>query len=108
MNLQIDCEEVEQMQKSLFSEIGSDGLRFIRQDLHIGPKGMMTIAGELIPALFHTTKDNLLIGEELGRGAACVVEQGVYSPLNIPIAIKVTATISSLSTSMINRKDTRL
>jgi len=34
---------------------------------------MMKIGGELIPALFQTTKDNLLVGEELGRGAACVV-----------------------------------
>jgi len=37
INLKIDCEEVEEMEKSIFSEIGTDGLRFIRQDLHISP-----------------------------------------------------------------------
>jgi hypothetical protein len=95
------------MEKSLFSEIGNDGLRFIRQDLHISPEGMMKMGGELIPALFQTTKDNLLIGQELGRGAACVVEQGVYSPLNIPIAIKVTPPQNSPSTSTTNKNDTR-
>lgn len=33
------------MEKSIFSEIGTDGLRFIRQDLHISPEGMMKISG---------------------------------------------------------------
>ena len=37
INLQIDCEEVTEMEKSIFSEIGSDGLRFLRQGIHIGP-----------------------------------------------------------------------
>lgn len=73
INLQIECEEITEMEKSIFSEIGSDGLRFIRQDLHIGPEGLMKISGELIPALLPTSRESLIVGEELGRGAACVV-----------------------------------
>jgi hypothetical protein len=30
LNLKIDCEEISEMEKSIFSEIGSDGLRFLR------------------------------------------------------------------------------
>lgn len=89
INLQINCEEVSEMEKSVFSEIGSDGLRFLRQDLHIGPEGIMKISGELIPSLLPTSKDKMAFGGLLGRGSACVVEQGVYCPLEIPVAIKV-------------------
>ncbi len=107
MNLQIDCEEVTEMEKSVFSEIGSDGLRFLRQDLHIGPEGVMKISGELIPALLPTSKDKLAIGGELGRGSACVVERGVYSPLDIPVAVKVLHARCSQSTCTTSRSDTR-
>ena len=89
MNLQIDCEEVTEMEKSIFSEIGNDGLRFLRHGLHIGPEGTMTITGEVIPALLPTSKGTLEVRDELGRGAACVVERGVYQPLDIQVAIKV-------------------
>ena len=89
INLQIDCEEVTEMEKSIFSEIGNDGLRFLRHGLHIGPEGTMTITGEVIPSLLPTTKTSLSVSEELGRGAACVVEKGLYRPLDIPVAIKV-------------------
>lgn len=50
------------MEKSVFSEIGTDGLRFLRQDLHIGPEGIMKISGELIPALLPTSKEKLIMG----------------------------------------------
>ena len=95
------------MEKSIFSEIGSVGLRFLRQDLHIGPEGIMKINGELIPALLPTSKEKLEFGEVLGRGSACVVEQGVYSPLNIPVAIKVNTEKDSQSTCTTSRSGTR-
>lgn len=37
LNLQIECEGISEMEKSVFSEIGSDGLRFLREGVHIGP-----------------------------------------------------------------------
>lgn len=77
------------MEKSIFSEIGSDGLRFLKEGVHIGPQGVATITGQLIPALLPTSKATLEVGERLGKGAACIVERGVYAPLNIPVAIKV-------------------
>jgi hypothetical protein len=75
-NLQIDCEEISEMEKSIFSEIGNDGLRFLKQDLHISPEGLMTISGNHISALLSTTKNNLVTVNEtiLGKGAACVVK----------------------------------
>jgi hypothetical protein len=35
LNLQIDCEEISEMEKSIYSEIGNDGLRFLKQDIQI-------------------------------------------------------------------------
>ena len=37
LNLQIECEDISEMEKSVFSEIGSDGLRFLKEGVHIGP-----------------------------------------------------------------------
>ena len=89
MNLQIQCEGLSEMEKSIFSQIGADGLRFIKEGIHIGPEGIATITGDLIPTLLPTTKSTLSVGKYLGKGAACVVESGFYAPLNIPVAIKV-------------------
>ena len=76
------------MQKSIFSEIGSDGLRFLKSGVHIGPQGIATITGQLIPNLLQTSKATLHVGQKLGKGAACVVERGIYLPLDISVAIK--------------------
>jgi hypothetical protein len=89
LNLQIECEDISEMEKSIFSEIGNDGLRFLKSGVHIGPQGLASITGHLIPALLPTSKGTLQVGERLGRGAACVVERGIYAPLGIPVAIKV-------------------
>lgn len=89
VNLQIDCEEVSEMEKSIFSEIGSDGLRFLRQDILISTEGIMKISGEPLPWLLPTSKERVSSEGELGRGSACVVERGVYLPLGVPVAIKV-------------------
>lgn len=50
------------MEKSIFSEIGSDGLRFLKNGVHIGPEGIATITGQLIPSLLPTTKNSLHVG----------------------------------------------
>lgn len=73
LNLQIECEGISEMEKSIFSEIGPDGLRFLKYGVHIGPEGLATITGKLIPALLPTSKATLEVGERLGKGAACIV-----------------------------------
>ena len=56
MNLSIDCEEVSEMEASMFSEIGKDGLRFLREDIHVGPEGMTTSSGDHISSLLKINK----------------------------------------------------
>lgn len=44
------------MEQSIFSEIGKDGLRFLREDLHVGVEGMKTMSGENISNLLQINK----------------------------------------------------
>ena len=41
------------------SYLGSDGLRFIKDGIHIGPEGIATITGEHIPVLMPISKNSL-------------------------------------------------
>lgn len=75
MNLQIDCEEISEMEKSIFSEIDAQGLRFLKQDIIISPEGIMHVNGDHISSLLHTNKDTLIASPAvLGRGTACIVQ----------------------------------
>ncbi len=56
MNLSIETNEISDMEKSIYSEIGSDGLRFLKYDIHVGPKGLTTISGDEINVLLPTSK----------------------------------------------------
>ena len=47
------------MEASIFSEIGKDGLRFLREDIHVGPEGMTTISGDHISSLLKINKESL-------------------------------------------------
>lgn len=77
------------METSIFSEIGKDGLRFLREDIHVGPEGITTISGDHISSLLRVNKDSLnLMSKFLGKGASCVVQEAVYVPENINVAIK--------------------
>lgn len=88
-NLSIDCEEVYEMESSIFSEIGRDGLRFLREDIHVGREGITTVSGDHISSLLKVNKDTLTLASKfLGRGASCVVQEAVYVPENISVAIK--------------------
>lgn len=75
INLSIDCEEVYEMEASIYSEIGKDGLRFLREDIHVGPEGITTISGDHISSLLKINRDSLsVVNKVLGRGASCVVQ----------------------------------
>ncbi len=43
-NLNIECEE--NLANSVYSEIGKDGLRFIKDDIKVGKEGLSKISGE--------------------------------------------------------------
>lgn len=89
INLSIDCEEVYEMEASIYSEIGKDGLRFLREDIHVGPEGITTISGDHISSLLKINKDSLsVVNKVLGRGASCVVQEALYLPENKKVAIK--------------------
>ena len=63
------------MEMSIFSEIGKDGLRFLKEDIHIGTYGITTISGNPINALLPTNKQSLLLCDrQLGKGASSTVQ----------------------------------
>jgi hypothetical protein len=75
LNLQIDCEEISDMERSIYSEIGNDGLRFLKHDIIITADGLANVSGNVISCLLPTTKHNLSASEViLGKGAACYVQ----------------------------------
>lgn len=63
------------MEQSIFSEIGKDGLRFLREDIHVGPEGMTTMSGQDIDKLLKINRDSVsLVNRQLGRGASGTVQ----------------------------------
>jgi len=65
-------------------------LRFLKQDIQITSEGLTDISGNIISSLLPTTKSTLLSSDIiLGKGAACCVQEGMYKPLGIKVAIKV-------------------
>jgi hypothetical protein len=65
-------------------------LRFLKQDIQITAEGLTDISGNVISSLFPMNKDNLFTSEViLGKGAACCVQEGIYKPFGIKVAVKV-------------------
>lgn len=65
-------------------------MRFLKQDIQITSEGLTDISGNIISSLLPTTKSTLLSSDIiLGKGAACCVQEGMYKPLGIKVAIKV-------------------
>lgn len=55
----------------------------------------MSLNGEYYGSIGKLSSENFeTTGENLGRGATCYVQAGLYKPLGIPVAIKVVKIIS--------------
>ena len=88
--LSIDCEEISGMEASIYSEISAEGLRFLKYDIMIGREGLTNISGDTYANMPPVSKTELqALGNSLGRGNACHVQDGIYKPLGVRVAIKV-------------------
>ena len=106
-NLEISIES-EDLNMSVFSEIGANGLRFLQYDLLISKQGLTSFNGDYYGSLGKVTSDMLeTTGRTLGRGATCYVQAGVYKPLGIPVAIKVLFHLIRPSTLATEKRGTR-
>ena len=89
-DLKVDCEEDSNLASSIYSEIGPDGLRFLKYDIKVSKHGLTQES-----ASYQSQRSNFRLediessGKKIGRGTAAQVEEGVYKPLGIKVAIKV-------------------
>jgi len=103
MGLSLETEEPpDPLAQSTYTRIDSEGLKFIKDDIKVSKEGLSKISGgEELNKYLAVKKEDLDFGDLLGVGAAGQVQQAVYKPLNVPIAVKVK--IQALS-----QKDTSL
>jgi hypothetical protein len=94
--LSIDCDEISGMEASVYSEISADGLRFLKEDIMIGRQGLTNISGDTYANMPPVSKTELqALGNVLGKGNACHVQDGIYKPLGVRVAIKVLRWLTS-------------
>jgi len=78
------------MEASVYSEISADGLRFLKYDIMIGRAGLTNISGDTYANMPPVSKTEIqALGNLLGKGNACHVQDGIYKPLGVRVAIKV-------------------
>lgn len=88
--LSINCDEISEMEASVYSEFTAEGVRFLKYDIVISKEGLTNFSGDTYANLPPMSKSDLITtGNILGRGAACLVHDGIYKPLGIRVAIKV-------------------
>lgn len=76
------------MASSISCEFGPDGIQFLRANIKITKNGMCKITGDQILPLSIVQASEVEYGAEIGRGSSGFVQEGIYKPENIPIAIK--------------------
>mmetsp|Transcript_3868 Transcript_3868/g.2591 ORF Transcript_3868/g.2591 Transcript_3868/m.2591 type:complete len:132 (+) Transcript_3868:323-718(+) len=68
-------------------EIGSEGLKIMKEDYEISKMGMRSIStGAVIAG--NLSEDDIELGEVIGNGASGYVYRGIHKPTGRPIALK--------------------
>eukprot|EP00352_Strombidinopsis_acuminata_P004551 CAMPEP_0176364942 /NCGR_PEP_ID=MMETSP0126-20121128/20128_1 /TAXON_ID=141414 ORGANISM="Strombidinopsis acuminatum, Strain SPMC142" /NCGR_SAMPLE_ID=MMETSP0126 /ASSEMBLY_ACC=CAM_ASM_000229 /LENGTH=82 /DNA_ID=CAMNT_0017721755 /DNA_START=271 /DNA_END=519 /DNA_ORIENTATION=- len=68
-------------------EIGSEGLKIMREDYEINKSGMRQIStGEIIAG--NLSEEDIEIGDVIGNGASGYVYRGIHKPTGREIALK--------------------
>ena len=88
-NLSLECEEDSALAGSIYSEIGPDGLKFLKDNIKVSKEGLHKTTGDMINFQPICMEQIQVINKHLGRGASGTVQEGIYKPLNTKVAIKV-------------------
>jgi len=69
-------------------ELGPDGIRFVRDNIKVTKNGMCKLSEDEITPLSIVNSEEIEYGGEIGRGASGSVQEAVYKPLELPVAVK--------------------
>lgn len=69
-------------------ELGPDGIRFVRDNIKVTGGGVCKVTEDGITPLSEVRSDEIEYGGEIGRGASGSVQEAIYKPLNLPVAVK--------------------
>jgi len=86
-NIQIECED--KLENSHISEIGPDGLNFLKEGIKVNREGLQKGVGDKTVYFQLKSDDIEFSGKVLGRGTSALVEEGYFKPRNMKVAIKV-------------------
>ncbi|CAD8109335.1 unnamed protein product [Paramecium sonneborni] len=85
-NLCLDTDEDSVQAGSVYSEIGPDGLRFLKENIKVSKDGLQVQGQQQLQPI---NADYIqIVNKHLGRGAAGTVSEAIYKPLGIRVAIK--------------------
>lgn len=72
INIQIECDD--ELANSVYSEIGPDGLRFLKDDIKVSKEGLTKVSGDNYKNFSSIKIDDIeSSGKMIGGGAACSV-----------------------------------
>jgi len=81
-------EDESQITSSHSCELGPDGIRFVRDNIKVTKNGMCKLSDDEITPLSIVNSEEIEYGGEIGRGASGSVQEAIYKPLNLPVAVK--------------------
>lgn len=88
-SLYLDSVGDESPSNSTYScELGPDGIRFLRENIKVTKDGLCKLSGDEITPLSIVRSEEMEYGGEIGRGASGSVQEAIYKPLNLPVAVK--------------------
>lgn len=92
-NLTVECEDNNNgLEKSVYSEIGPDGLRFLKDGIKVSQQGLQKFASEdntnSHTSLISLQDLQIFDDDKIGSGVSAQVVKGRYKPLDIDVAIK--------------------
>ena len=81
-NLTVECQEEDNLlASSVYSEIGPDGLIFLKYDIKVGKDGLTSQIKCDNPQSHILRMDDIQgSGKNIGGGSAASVEEGIYKP----------------------------
>ena len=87
-NLSLECDD-DPLAGSIYSEIGPDGLKFLKDNIRVSKEGLIKISDNSNHFQPINMSQIQIINKHLGRGASGSVCEALYKPLNVKVAVKV-------------------